>query len=601
MNRTRRTIKFIVLAVSVVLCALWMLFSTLWIADARNTEKLVEQEPLPSEMMGLSFYEATSFEQIDTLYDTIRCVGYVYNISDATDDEATRSMILNSQDVSYRIQLNEQSLDHVTTVTTELYANLTQTPKTYTGFDFDFCPLGMRDGFYKIILQVEEFGEPVTRVPTGYVVQKANGHAELHYKPSEPVERIGHTDETNYQIDAGFSSFQLLEDGTLNLAGWGLVVGFDASKQPESTRSDYGVYPWEHTFTWIAPEAQITLKGDEIKQHGLDLAFSSPLTLVSLTDDTTVQTTVTVNGEVMRTVVLEAGESYEISIPANELPDTDDGLYEIKLSTNGCYNPQTQDGSTDDRDLAVALTYVGAPFYPTAFDASKQSQLARGDFGVYPWEDTFSWITPEAQITLKGNEIEQYGLDLAFSSPPILIPFTDDSTIQTTVTVNGKMMRTVVLKAGESYEISIPADELPDTDDGLYVIRLSTNGCYNPQTEDGTGDDRDLALALTYVGAPFYPAVFGNAEDTEIVLEVFDGEQMLGTFSSTKENNTIIADAYDNPGYYSAGFRALIPDVFTDDFKIWVYVKYEGEFYRCSYHFEQNEYGTWLMRVSDID
>jgi hypothetical protein len=459
MNRTR-IIKFIVLVASVVLCAAWMMFSTMWIADVRNTEELVEQEPLPSEMMGLSFFEATSFEQTDAFYDTIRCVGYVYNISEATDDDATRSMILNSQNVSYRIQLDEQPLDHVTIVTEELYPNIAQTPKIYSGFEFDFCPLGMRDGLYKIILQVEEFGEPVTRTPTGYVIQKTNGYAELHYRPSELVERIEHIDESSYWTDVGFSNFQLLEDGTLNLAGWGIVV---------------------------------------------------------------------------------------------------------------------------------------------RLDASKQTQLARGDFGVYPWEGTYSWIEPEAQITLEGDEIKQYGLDLAFSSPLALIPLTDDSTIRTTVTVNGEVMRTVVLEAGGSYEVSIPANELPDTDDGLYKIRLSTNGCYNPQAEEGSGDIRDLAVVLTYAGAPFYPSVFDASEDTEVFLEVFDGEEMLGTFSTTKENSTVIVDAYDNPRYYSAGFHALIPDVFADDLKIRAYVKYGDKFYRSAYYYELDKNGTKLILVSDID
>ena len=151
----RRTVKIVSLVILGTVFLLWMTCSTELIARWRSTSKIVEIGPLGEEMMGLSFYQAANFEQLDTLFDTMRLEGYVYNISHATDDEATRSLLLASEKGCYQIELEE-----LVNVAKIYYTKFDETPKSYTGFGLDFCPLGLEDGSYELLLQVEENGTP---------------------------------------------------------------------------------------------------------------------------------------------------------------------------------------------------------------------------------------------------------------------------------------------------------------------------------------------------------------------------------------------------------------------------------------------------------
>lgn len=246
-----KKVKIIVLAGLAVLFFAWMLFSTKLIAVSLNSVSPVVEPPVTKDFMGLSFPNRLMFSQSNTMFDTMQFSGMIYNISYATDEEATRSLILSSSDSCYRFQLDEIRRNAF-----YQYENIDKTRKYYVGFAFEFSPLDIDDGMYKILLQVEENGEPVTRLATGYVMEKINGHASLVYRPSEQVEPIV---EPQIWANSGFNEFSLLADGTLNLTGWGVVDGVNSSEETEvflevfSGEESLGVYSTtKENITYIA-------------------------------------------------------------------------------------------------------------------------------------------------------------------------------------------------------------------------------------------------------------------------------------------------------------------------------------------------------------
>src|SRR5699024_2004725 len=92
-----------------VLLIVWMVFSTPFIAWISNSIHHVNIESVDelSPVSGYAFYQLDTCEQTDELFDMIRMSGYIYNISDATDEQATRSLVLSSESRHYQIQLEE--------------------------------------------------------------------------------------------------------------------------------------------------------------------------------------------------------------------------------------------------------------------------------------------------------------------------------------------------------------------------------------------------------------------------------------------------------------------------------------------------------------
>ena len=217
------TWKTYAVAIMGLITLLWMIFSTNLIAQWQNQAHgvdIIEGETLEWERGGLSFIDVSVAEQNNPLFDTVKLKGYVYNISHCSDEDATRSLLLSSKDRSYRIQLTEGW-----SWAYGLFAEIDLERKKNAGFGDDFCPLGLKDGLYKLILQVEEYGEPVTRAETGYVIDKRNGHAALSYRPSEPAT---FADEPAGWCNGGFNVVKLDEEGTLTLTGWAIIDEVDA-------------------------------------------------------------------------------------------------------------------------------------------------------------------------------------------------------------------------------------------------------------------------------------------------------------------------------------------------------------------------------------
>lgn len=200
-----------------------MLLSNQLIASLVNTEKPIEEEVVNDMHFGLVFFSINDFAQTDTLYDSLRLSGTIYNISYATDEQATRSVLFCSDERTYRIPAVEIARNaHI------YYENIELTRKTYSGFSVDFSPIALKDGTYSILVQVEEDGIPVARVDSGYVLEKIKGHSVLVYRPSNLVDAL--PDKKDDGATSGLGEVKLNEDGTLSLSGWGICEGIDSDE-----------------------------------------------------------------------------------------------------------------------------------------------------------------------------------------------------------------------------------------------------------------------------------------------------------------------------------------------------------------------------------
>lgn len=216
--------KRIILGLGVVLLIVWMVFSTPFIAWISNSIHHVNIESVDelSPVSGYAFYQLDTCEQTDELFDTIRMSGYIYNISDATDEQTTRSLVLSSNSHHYEIELEE-----ITSWAWRLFTVIDPTPKKETGFGLDFCPLGLPNATYRLLLQVEEDGIPVCRTDTGYILEKVNGHAQVHYRPSQPVS-LPEEKELKGWTNGGLNIVEIDAEGTLTLTGWSIIDQVDA-------------------------------------------------------------------------------------------------------------------------------------------------------------------------------------------------------------------------------------------------------------------------------------------------------------------------------------------------------------------------------------
>lgn len=219
-----RSAKRIILCSVASLLILWMIFSTPLIARICNSIRHVNIEQIDdlSPVSGYAFYQLDACEQTDALFDMIRMSGYIYNISDATDEQATRSLILSSEGRNYQIHLEE-----ILSTACWYYADFDIVPKNETGFGIDFCPLGLPDATYRFLLQVEEDGIPVCRTDTGYILEKANGHTQVRYRPSQPV-TLPEEKELKGWTNGGLNIVEIDADGTLTLTGWSIIDQVDA-------------------------------------------------------------------------------------------------------------------------------------------------------------------------------------------------------------------------------------------------------------------------------------------------------------------------------------------------------------------------------------
>jgi hypothetical protein len=140
---------------------------------------------------------------------------------------------------------------------------------------------------------------------------------------------------------------------------------------------------------------------------------------------------------------------------------------------------------------------------PTTFDPLQMNDLAENNSGVWGWENTFHWFSPNAVVELKAGDSVTRGLEFDFSAAYRLDMLNGDETPYLSVAINGEHVLGVEMAPGQDYNLKILAEDLPEPDDfGLFTIEFASNFKYNPFEAGDSGDDRDLSIAVTYIGAP---------------------------------------------------------------------------------------------------
>jgi len=125
--------------------------------------------------------------------------------------------------------------------------------------------------------------------------------------------------------------------------------------------------------------------------------------------------------------------------------------------------------------------------------------LAYSD-GFYGYENGFVWTTDDAAVTLSNPEIYSKGLEIEFVLDGNYL--VDRNECEIFLYINQKLVRTEVLNESGPYSIYIAPEELPENDllEGFVDIELMTTGSFCPFEMGLSVDNRELALAVSYIG-----------------------------------------------------------------------------------------------------
>ncbi|WFR56315.1 hypothetical protein QA584_22270 [Anaerocolumna sp. AGMB13025] len=133
---------------------------------------------------------------------------------------------------------------------------------------------------------------------------------------------------------------------------------FIASGDQDIQKFTKGVYGNEGSFNWLSSNALICLVSKKIEMHGLNSKFNIPIDLNRLSNES-LKIDFYVNDILVESIPINKIGSYNIHIDKNKIKKADDQYYEIKIITNGVYNPYKAGVSQDNRDLSIQLEYLG--------------------------------------------------------------------------------------------------------------------------------------------------------------------------------------------------------------------------------------------------
>lgn len=100
------------------------------------------------------------------------------------------------------------------------------TPQWYSGFWFEFCPLGFDHGDYKVLIELKrDDGSIALVVNTGYHLVRSAGQTVIEYRPSEKTAELN---DIMAGANSGIQEIRKDADGNLIVTGWGMIEGVDA-------------------------------------------------------------------------------------------------------------------------------------------------------------------------------------------------------------------------------------------------------------------------------------------------------------------------------------------------------------------------------------
>lgn len=118
--------------------------------------------------------------------------------------------------------------------------------------------------------------------------------------------------------------------------------------------------------------------------------------------------------------------------------------------------------------------------------------------GVWAFEpDGFAWASDSMSVTIQNANIAEKGLEIELGIPEqILVNGTNELIIY----INQKKVASTVVDKTENIILNLSAKEFALNPEDLYEIEIFSQHYFNPYEMGESGDNRDLALRIYYIG-----------------------------------------------------------------------------------------------------
>ncbi|GEM_PF-3414328 len=111
----------------------------------------------------------------------------------------------------------------------------------------------------------------------------------------------------------------------------------------------------------------------------------------------------------------------------------------------------------------------------------------------------FHWITDEAVIDLKNDDISRYGLNFKVNIPKKLLSKQDNNSM--CIYINNVLAEEISLDEAGIKEFTIDKGKIPNAKEGIYNIHLKVNSRFNLGELTNGQDNRDVAYKIYYLGS----------------------------------------------------------------------------------------------------
>lgn len=135
---------------------------------------------------------------------------------------------------------------------------------------------------------------------------------------------------------------------------------FDPKVNKNLADSCEGVYGNEGNFHWLSPNALIRLNANKKIDSGIHIIFYTSDYLLSQNPGVQLKVRILINDQHIKEIPIDGAKQYSVFIDKAQMPKPVDSIYNIKLLTNGYFNPSRMRISADNRDLSIQLFYIGA-------------------------------------------------------------------------------------------------------------------------------------------------------------------------------------------------------------------------------------------------
>ena len=146
--------------------------------------------------------------------------------------------------------------------------------------------------------------------------------------------------------------------------------------------------------------------------------------------------------------------------------------------------------------------YVPAPksdYYPTCLDASRtETWDVEQVEGIYYLENGFAWIQPSCRIPLHSESISNNGLEIDLAVDEHTVASGEPQQVE--VAVNGTVVRRETYTDPGEVRMILSPDQFQRDENDSYVVTINCSRSFNPSVLGESADNRDLALALRYIG-----------------------------------------------------------------------------------------------------